>query len=223
MIPTASPAPLIEEEEVPVAAEPSAGPGAAQARTRRTALLALSPVVALAVLVAVLVAGARHDAPARPTSVAADTGGGAAAAPESPPAANDKASGFELPDLRHPGATIAFANPARPTVVNFFAAWCGPCRQEMPIIAEASHRTPGVDFLGVNVQDVRSEALAMLREFGADFPAAVDSDRSLVRQWHLRGMPTTLFIAPGGRIVAQHNGAITQRDMTRLLAQLEGE
>jgi cytochrome c biogenesis protein CcmG/thiol:disulfide interchange protein DsbE len=213
---------------------PVPAPGAARSRTRRTALLALAPVAALALLVAVLVASARDTTSARPTTVAADSGSPAGAGAGSPAgagaasglaaeASGDAITGFELPDLRHPGGTIRFGNPTRPTVVNFFAAWCGPCRQEMPLIAKASHGTPGVDFLGVNVQDVRSEALAMLAAFGVDFPAAVDSDRSLVRQWHLRGMPTTLFIAPGGRVVAEHKGALAQRDMTRLLAQLEGE
>ena len=164
----------------------------------------LVPLVALALLVAVLVAGAREPA----TTDAADAPLG-------------YAPSFTRPDLRNPAGVVTFGSPTRPTVVNFFAAWCVPCRAELPLLGNAARTRPGIDFIGVDVQDIRADALALLTETRVEFPVAVDRDKSLAREFGLRGMPTTVFIAPGGAIVAEHQGELTSADLRRLLAELE--
>lgn len=169
--------------------------------------VALAPVAALALLVAVLVGGARHRA-ASPSAGATTV-------------ALSSAPGFDLNDLRHPGGTVSIGNPARPTVVNFFAAWCGPCRDEMPLLARSAGTRTDIDFVGVDVQDVRSEALDLLAASHADYPVGVDPDKAVSRAYHLRGMPTTFLIAPGGRVLAQHTGPLTARSLRQLLNRLE--
>jgi cytochrome c biogenesis protein CcmG, thiol:disulfide interchange protein DsbE len=165
-------------------------------------VLALLPLGVLAALVAVLVAGAR-------TESSAD-----AAARYAPP--------FSTADLRSPGETLSFdGTPTRPTVVNFFASWCIPCREELPYLAEAARRNPAIDFIGIDVRDVRNDALLMLEDAGVGFPAGVDRDRKIADAFELAGMPTTVFIAPGGRIVATVQGGLTQAELAKQLSRLE--
>ncbi|HEV7887511.1 MAG TPA: TlpA disulfide reductase family protein [Acidimicrobiales bacterium] len=168
-------------------------------------MLALIPVAVLALLVAVLVAGARH-----PASQAQTTTASLGAAPS-----------FDLTDLRDPAGTVHFGNPSRPTVVNFFAAWCIPCRDELPLLARTAQANQGVDFVGVDVQDVRTDALDLLAQSNAAFPVGMDPDKKLADRYRLRGMPTTFFVAPGGQVVAQHTGPLSARDLRLLLDRLE--
>lgn len=165
-------------------------------------VLALLPVGVLAALVTVLVAGARSessaDGPVR------------------------YAPAFSVPDLRSPEATLSFdGKPTRPTVVNFFAAWCVPCRAELPLFAEAMQQHPGVEFIGIDVRDIRADALALLSETGASFPAGFDRDRKVAGAFELAGMPTTVFIAPGGRIVSQVKGGLSKAQLAKELDRLE--
>lgn len=172
------------------------------ATARRTALLALLPVVALAALVTVLLAGARSAGSQTPTVTMAPA--------------------FELADVREPSSTVRFDGaPTRPTLLNFFGAWCEPCREELPYLAAEAKARPGIDVVLVDVQDVRSDAVALLRETGADFPAGSDPKREIARRYRLRGMPATILVAPGGRVVAMHQGPVGRRDLRRMLDMLE--
>lgn len=158
-----------------------------------------------------LLAGARGS---ESSSVEAGDAAGAALA---------TAPSLELADLRSPGGTVSLVSPTRPTVVNFFAAWCGPCREEMPLLGRAAASRSDVAFVGVDVRDVRADALELLAEAKADFPVGVDGDGSVSRAYRLRGMPTTLLVAPGGRVLAHHTGPLTARSLRQLLDRLEAE
>jgi thiol-disulfide isomerase/thioredoxin len=133
----------------------------------------------------------------------------------------EQAAPFKGPDLRDQGGAVTI-DFKRPTVLAFFAAWCGPCREELPRLGDTARADHAVDVLGVDVQDVGSEALTLLGQSRADFPVAVDRDSAVSDAYHLRGMPTTFFIAPGGHVVAAHSGPLSARDLRTLLARLEG-
>ncbi len=129
---------------------------------------------------------------------------------------------FSLPELRpdRPAVTLAAA-PGKPTVVNFFAAWCEPCKKELPVLREASLRYAGtVAFLGVDHQDSRSDAIARLDEYRITYPAGYDPKGDVAARYGLRGLPGTVFIAADGRIVDLHHGQISAADLEQRLRRL---
>jgi cytochrome c biogenesis protein CcmG/thiol:disulfide interchange protein DsbE len=96
-------------------------------------------------------------------------------------------------------------------VINFWASWCLPCRDEAPAIEETWHRfrDKGVVVLGVNVQDLVPEAQKFIRDTGATFPNVRDRDNSVYRAYGLTGVPETFFIDRDGRIVRKFPGVVT--------------
>jgi len=126
------------------------------------------------------------------------------AAPDRP------AVGFTLPGLRdgQPPVHLA-AVPGKPTVVNFFAAWCVPCRTELPAFKAASDAHPEVAFLGVDHQDSRSDAIELLDEFGITYPAGYDPRGEIAAKYRIRGLPATVFIDARGRVTELHQGALS--------------
>lgn len=132
----------------------------------------------------------------------------------------DPAPSFSLPDVREPGTTVTLT-PGRPTVVNFFAAWCIPCRDELPVLEQAARRRAGtVSFVGIDVNDSRSAASDLLSGAGVTFPAGYDPDRSVAARYRLQGMPTTVFIDADGRVADVARGRLTTADLDRRLDRL---
>lgn len=103
---------------------------------------------------------------------------------------------FELPLLGSDEMLSSQQLQGRPVVVNFWASWCVPCREEAPILEEAwqKYRDAGVVFLGVNVQDTQADAQAFVEEFGITFPSVRDTDLKLWTDTGVSGVPETFFI-----------------------------
>lgn len=141
------------------------------------------------------------------------------AAGEAPPA-----PGFELPVFWNRRATwpqeLAPAAAdgrlgveelrGRPVVLNFWASWCIPCRDEAPILNDAARAHRGqVAFVGVNVKDLRRDALGFLREFDVAYPSVRDRGDKVFDSYGLTGVPETYYLDRSGRIVAHAPGPIT--------------
>lgn len=107
----------------------------------------------------------------------------------------ESAPAFSLPLL--PGGTLSSEDlRGEPVVVNFWASWCLPCREEAPTFQAKfeKHKGRGVQFLGVNVQDSAEDARAFVDEFGLTFPSVRDTNLKLYTSFGVRGLPETFFI-----------------------------
>ena len=100
----------------------------------------------------------------------------------------------------------------KPLIVNFWASWCLPCREEMPIL-EASWREYRQDvlFVGVNTQETNQrDAQALMNEFGLSYPNGIDTKSRINIDFGLFGLPETFFIRQDGTLQYRHSGALTQ-------------
>ena len=121
------------------------------------------------------------------------------------------------------GATFdKAAQTGKPIVVNFWASWCFPCREEMPVL-EASWKTyrNKVLFVGVNTQEnTPKDAQAMLDEFGLTYPNGPDKSSRINIDYGLFGLPETFFIRADGTLSYRHSGAVTQEIMDEQIRKL---
>lgn len=134
-----------------------------------------------------------------------------------------QAKGFDLPRLNGDGHVSLASVRGQPVVVNFFASWCVPCRKEMPALQAVAAKVQGrVAFLGVDHQDDRSGALQLLADTGVQYPTGYDPDGKVATSYGLFGMPTTLFVAPDGRLLEKHTGELSQAQLEESISRLFG-
>lgn len=109
-----------------------------------------------------------------------------------------------------------------PIVLNFFASWCVPCLEEMPLIQEAHMRAEeaGYRVLGVAVQDSRGALRSLSESMGLSFPMVLDGDNSVGIAYHVVGPPATFFIDEDGKIVSVVAGKIEEEVLQQALAEL---
>ena len=93
-------------------------------------------------------------------------------------------------------------------MVNFWATWCGPCRQEMPLLDELYSRYERVGFslLGVNIDDDSRKAMNMIAELGVSFPVLFDARKEVSQLYEVDAMPVTVLIDREGTIRYVHHG-----------------
>jgi len=93
-------------------------------------------------------------------------------------------------------------------VVDFWASWCGPCRQSFPWLNSIAqkYRDKGLIVVGVNVDRERNDAERFLNEVAADFPIIYDPAGSLAAHYQVTGMPSSFVLAPDGHVIAKHVG-----------------
>ncbi len=126
---------------------------------------------------------------------------------------------LRLPQLEGDGA-IDYADYAdRPLVINFFASWCPFCIAEMPDF-ERVHRllADDVAFLGVSQSDARGASIDLVRETGITYATAIDERGEFFRAVGGQGMPTTIFVRPGGEIADVWVGPLTADGLQELVA-----
>ncbi|RXV69953.1 TlpA family protein disulfide reductase [Burkholderia stabilis] len=98
----------------------------------------------------------------------------------------------------------------KPVVVNLWATWCPPCQREMPILAQAQHDYPGINFLMINQGEDAQTVRAFLESKGLRFDhVLLDRPLGAMRTYGSRGLPTTLFFDEKGKLVESHMGEIT--------------
>jgi peroxiredoxin len=121
-------------------------------------------------------------------------------------AVGSAAPAFSLKDLK--GATVTMAQQAgKVVIVNFWATWCGPCRQEMPQLDElyAKYRRAGLVLFGVSLDYQKDRATEMAQTLKVAYPVLFDEQRNVSRSYGVDDLPVTLLIDRQGvvRFVSQ--------------------
>jgi len=139
--------------------------------------------------------------------------------------AGDLRTGGRLEELRLPrlegDGVVEYASYSdRPLVINFFASWCPTCIAEMPDF-ERVHRLVGdeVAFLGISQSDPRSASIELARETGITYDTAIDERGEFFRALGGLGMPTTVFVRPGGEIADIWVGGLDARTLQDLVSE----
>lgn len=140
----------------------------------------------------------------------------------------DTAPNFTLPRLGGGAPVNLYAigvDRHKPVVLNFFASWCGPCQQETPMLAkeakEAAADGSPVKFVGVDVNDLPSAALAFVKQTGITYPVGADRTLHVTSTvYGLNGQPNTFFINASGQVVEHKLGALTASELKQWVKQL---
>jgi cytochrome c biogenesis protein CcmG, thiol:disulfide interchange protein DsbE len=128
------------------------------------------------------------------------------------------APAFTLPRLDREGELSLASLRGKAVVVNFWASWCVPCKQEAPVLEEAwqRHRGDGLVVLGIDFNDLRPDALDFMRKNGVTYPVVYDRDGELVAKFGATGVPETFFVDRRGRLVGKRvTGAVNAREELR--------
>jgi peroxiredoxin len=111
----------------------------------------------------------------------------------------------------------------KPVIINFWATWCPPCREEIPSMNRAWHglQEEGIAMLAVNMGEDEDTIFVFTADYPADFPILMDRDGAVIAQWPVKGLPTTYVVAPDGTIAYRAIGS-REWDDAGLLEKIRG-
>ena len=117
---------------------------------------------------------------------------------------------FTLRTMSGPNMRLA-EQRGRVVMVNFWATWCGPCRQEMPQLDRLyqKYKASGFVLMGVNVDDDARKAADVAGKLGVSFPVLLDTDKAVSKLYDLSTMPSTVIIDRDGKVRYVHRGYLT--------------
>ena len=129
----------------------------------------------------------------------------------------------QLPKLGGGQASLADFK-GKPVVLNFWASWCDPCKDEAPALVEAQKELEraGGTVVGVTVDDSTPDSLAFMKEYKLDFPSLRDVDDELGKAYGRTGVPETFVIDREGRVVAVSRGQIDEAFLDENLPKVLG-
>ena len=106
-------------------------------------------------------------------------------------------------------------------LVNFWASWCPPCREEAPVLERASqaYKDKGVVLVGVDVWDTDKDARSFIQEFGITYSNGPDPNGEIAIEYGLTGVPETWFIDREGRLVRRWTGALTDQQISAFIEE----
>lgn len=130
---------------------------------------------------------------------------------------------LSLPRLGGEGAIDYASLSERPLVINFFASWCPNCVAEMPDF-ERVHRAldDDVEFLGISQSDPADASIELAHQTGITYDTGIDRNGVFFNALGVTGMPTTVFVRPGGEIAEVWQGALDEASLRQLIDRLLG-
>ena len=145
-----------------------------------------------------------------------------AATADGAPRVGDQAPDFALPSLDGKGTVRLADFRGTPVVLNFWASWCVPCREEFPLLRAADRRADGrYQLVGVDTREgLRADGRAFAKEQRAHWPNGYDGDESVRRAYGVNGQPQTIFIDADGTIVARVAGPLTEASLAEQLGAI---
>ena len=148
--------------------------------------------------------------------VAKGSDGGAAA--ELASGKSPAAPAFTLPRLDTDGELSLASLEDKVVVLNFWASWCLPCKEETPRLQKAWERwrDDGVMIVGVDAQDFRADAKRFMTRFGVTYPVVYDGKGSTLGRYGVTGFPETYFVSRDGKLVGERvQGEISDEHLER--------
>lgn len=107
-------------------------------------------------------------------------------------------------------------------MLDFWASWCPPCREEAPVLAQVyeEYRGRGVEFVGFNLWDNAGDAELFLQQQGHEYPNGVDDEGKIAISYGVRGIPEKFFLTRDGRIARKFSGPMTADLLRQILDTL---
>jgi cytochrome c biogenesis protein CcmG/thiol:disulfide interchange protein DsbE len=167
--------------------------------------LRYSIVVGIAALVVVLMLSFRRDAHDIRTGTV-----------------NKPAAAFTADKLDGSGTVSLSDYAGKVVVLNFFASWCPPCKEENPALVRVweRYRTSDVVFIGIAYSDSTDKARAYVSTNGVTWPTVQDGDGRIAFAYGVFGPPETYFIGPDGIIAGRHIGAVDEATLITAIDSL---
>lgn len=123
---------------------------------------------------------------------------------------------FDLELLAGDGSLSDEDLDGKPAVLNFWASWCDPCKEETPLLQRTyeAYKQRGVLFVGVNTQDNPADARAFVEKYGVTYPVVVDEGRALSNELGVAPLPQTFFVRCDGTLLSVSSGSGEVRTKT---------
>jgi peroxiredoxin len=177
----------------------------------RRLLLSIALVAATAAVIGVVVYGRMHASLLDARTAAPIS---AAARQPAPAFAGTTLTGTDV-------SLHAYAG--KPVVLNFFASWCAPCRQEAPGMTKLAREFGSrVQLLGISIDDKRPGAEAFASQYHWSWPIVFEPNDDLAYRYGIPGKPTTVVIDQRGRVAWQHAGKVGSGPIAQVLQALLG-
>jgi peroxiredoxin len=141
----------------------------------------------------------------------------------SPVAVGQQAPDFTTHDT-HDNVVALQEYHGRPVVLNFWATWCVPCRQELPVLQAVyeAYRDKGLVILAISqdVAEKKETVRSYVTNLGVTFPPLLDPEGSIAAHYNIFLLPSTIFINPAGTVVAVHFGLMTRTQIEKHLVAM---